>query len=241
MTYNMKAIIKPILKEPFVELRLGLGNKKQEILYSQTFRQSEKYKFFQRAFDFIYSNKISGDYFEFGSHRARTFRFALRESIVRNIKMNFFSFDSFQGLPDHKNNKLQNEWHMPGLLSTSEKEFKRLVLPFSKYRKIKCIKGFYKDSLNNVLYKNFKNNKVTASFINIDCDLENSVRDSLDFSLKFIRNGTILYIDDYYNTYYGDPRRGIPKITKSLLKKHKIKYEDWYQSSSCGRSFLLYK
>lgn len=114
-------------------------------------------------------------------------------------------------------------------------------MPFSKYRKIKLIKGFYNEFLNNVLYKNFKKNKVIASFINIDCDLEDSVRESLNFSLKFIRNGTILYIDDYYNTYCGDPRRGIPRITKSLLKKYKIKYEDWHQSSSCGKSFLLYK
>lgn len=91
----MKSEIKTILKEPWVQLDLVNQDKKQEIEYSQTFRQSEKLKFFQRAFDFLYSNKILGDYFEFGCHRARTIRFALREFIIRQMKMNFFAFDSF--------------------------------------------------------------------------------------------------------------------------------------------------
>jgi O-methyltransferase len=189
----------------------------------------------------LYSNKIVGDYFEFGCHTARTFRFALKESIVRQMKMNFYAFDSFEGLPDHKNNEKQNSWHMPGLLSTSEMQFKKLVSKFSKYRKINTIKGFYEKTLDNNLKKKLKTNQVKASIINIDCDLEKSVSKSLDFALNFIVNGTILYIDDYYTTYKGDPRKGIPKIVKSLLKKNNIVYENWYQSSSCGRSFLLYK
>lgn len=237
----MKSDIKSKLGEPWVELKIGNPNKKQEIEYSQTFRQQEKLKFYQRAFDFLYSNKISGDYFEFGCHTARTFRFALKESIVRQMKMDFYAFDSFEGLPNHRNNEKQNSWHMPGLLSTSEAKFKKLVSSFSKHRKINTIKGFYENTLNNNLKKKFKKEKVKASFINIDCDLEKSVSKSLDFALQFIVNGTILYIDDYYTTYKGDPRKGIPKIVKILLKKNKIISESWYQSSSCGRSFLLYR
>lgn len=130
---------------------------------------------------------------------------------------------------------------MPGLLSTSKKEFKKLVQKFSKYRKIITIKGFYDVSLNKKLYENLKAKKVFSSFINIDCDLEKSVQKSLDFSLKFITNGTILYVDDYYTTYKGDPRKGIPRIVKTLLKNNKITYENWHQSGSCGKNFLLYK
>jgi len=108
---------------------------------------------------------------------------------------------------------------MPGLLDTLEKQFKNLVSKFSKYRKINTFKGFYEKTLNNNLEKKLKKNQVKASFINIDCDLDKSVSKSLDFALKFIANGTILYIDDYYTTFKGDPRKGIPKIVKSLLKK----------------------
>lgn len=236
----MNSDIKIINREPFIDLKLK-NSKSFEILYNQTFRQKEKYFFFQKAFDFLYCNNISGSYFEFGCHKARTFRFALRESIIKKMKMDFFAFDSFQGLPDHKNNCKQNTYYAPGQLVTSEKEFLKLVQKYTKYRKIEIIKGFYEVSLNKKLYKTLKAKNVVSNFINIDCDLERSVKKSLDFSLKFITNGTILYVDDYYTTYKGDPRRGIPKIVKKLLKLNKITYENWYQTSSCGKSFLLYK
>ena len=73
-------------------------------------RQKYKYEFFQKAFDLIYDNTIQGDYFEFGVHRARTFRFALSQAKRRNMKkIKFLAFDSFEGLPDVKNNEKQND------------------------------------------------------------------------------------------------------------------------------------
>ena len=53
-------------------------------------RQKYKYEFFQKAFDLIYDNTIQGDYFEFGVHRARTFRFALSQAKRRNMKRSNF-------------------------------------------------------------------------------------------------------------------------------------------------------
>ena len=237
----MKSEIKNILKEPWVDLNFTKPTKKQEIEYNQTFRQSEKLKFFQRAFDFLYNNKINGDYFEFGCHRARTFRFALRESIIKNIPMNFHAFDSFKGLPDHGNNDKQNTWHTKGLLSTSDKDFKKLISKYSKFKKVSLYKGYYEDSLDKSLFLSFQKKKITASLINIDCDLEKSVSCSLDFSLNFIQDGTVLYIDDYYDTYNGHPKKGIPLVVNKLFKKHKIIFEPWYNAAGCGKSYLLYK
>ena len=54
----MKSEIKNIFKEPWVDISFKRPTKKQEIEYNQTFRQSEKLKFFQRAFDFLYNNKF---------------------------------------------------------------------------------------------------------------------------------------------------------------------------------------
>ena len=67
------------------------------------------------------------------------------------------------------------------------------------------------------------------------------MKESLSFALKFIVNGTILYVDDYYNVYNGDPRKGNPKVVKNLLKKNKIYFEPWHIVGTCGKSFLLYK
>jgi O-methyltransferase len=237
----MKSEIKNILKEPWVDISFKRPTKKQEIEYNQTFRQSEKLKFFQRAFDFLYNNKISGDYFEFGCHKARTFRFALREAIIKNMQMNFHAFDSFEGLPDHGNNDKQNTWHLKGLLSTSDKNFKKMISSYTKYKKVKLYKGFYEDTLNNNLISKFKKKNIIASLINIDCDLEKSVNSSLNFALKFIQDGTILYIDDYYDTYRGHPKKGVPLVVNKLLKKYEILFEPWYNAAGCGKSYLLYK
>ena len=51
----------------------------------------------------------------------------------------------------------------------------------------------------------------------------------------------MLYIDDYYTTYKGDNRKGIPKIINQLLKKNKIHYQPWHLIGAFGKSFLLYK
>ena len=190
---------------------------------------------------FMYGNNISGSYFEFGCHKARTFRFALRESIIKNMNMDFYAFDSFQGLPDHKNNEKQNAMYLKGSLNTKISDFKKLTESYKMYRKISIIKGFYKDTLTSKLKQKFKMKKKITSFINIDCDLQTSVSQSLNFALNFITNGTVLYIDDYYTIFNGDTRKGIPKIVNHILKKKKIHYEPWHLIGAFGKSFLLYK
>ena len=40
---------------------------------NQRFRQSQKFEFYRNAFDYIVDNDLAGSYFEFGTHRARTF------------------------------------------------------------------------------------------------------------------------------------------------------------------------
>ena len=181
----MKSDIKTITHEPWIDLRLK-KSKINFIQYNQTLRQREKYKFFQIAYDFLLANNIEGSYFEFGCHQARTFRYALRESIIKNIKQDFYAFDSFQGLPDQKNNQQQNKYFSPGLLKTNKNNFLRLVSKYKKYRKIYVYEGFYEDSLNKQLINKFKLNKTRVSFISLDCDLEKSVSSSLNFALKFI-------------------------------------------------------
>ena len=93
-----------VLEEPWVRLHTGkeleYWDKEEEIRWNQTHRQREKYQFYFKAFDFLTDNKITGDYFEFGCHRGRTFRMALTEARHHNLTdMDFLAFDSFAGLP----------------------------------------------------------------------------------------------------------------------------------------------
>ena len=121
------------------------------------------------------------------------------------------------------------------------KIFEKLISKYRKYKKIEIIKGFYNNSLTLKLKREFQKKDIKASFINIDCDLEISVKESLDYALNFVVNGTVLYIDDYYTTYKGDTRKGIPTVVSKLIKKHKLHFEPWHLIGAFGKSFLLYK
>ena len=77
--------MKTINNEPFILLKNKKYNtKKQEVIYNQIYRHKQKYSFFENALDYVYANNIKGDYFEFGVHKARTFRFFL-DILIKKI------------------------------------------------------------------------------------------------------------------------------------------------------------
>lgn len=230
--------------EPFIKIdieKLKKWKKKDEIIYAQQNRQLNKYIFFQKAFDLIYDNSIKGDYFEFGCHKGRTFSFALTHARRRLLKMNFFAFDSFQGLPDVKNNLKQNDKFGAKQLNTNVNQFLKIVNKFTFYkRNIFLIKGFYKHILDKKLISKFKRKKIKASLINFDCDLEQSVEQALKFSLNFIQQGTILYFDDYYSSYKGNPTKGIPKVIKKVFKKSRYSVVEYCNIGFAAKSYIVY-
>ena len=65
-------------------------------------------------------------------------------------------------------------------------------------------------------------NNVKACFINFDCDLMQSVDQALKFSMNFIQEGTILYFDDYFSSYKGNPNKGIPNVIKKRFKTQNL-------------------
>lgn len=94
--------------------------------------------------------------------------------------------------------------------------------------------------MNKNLIKKFNKEKIKASFICVDCDLGKSIMESLNFSFKFMINGCILYIDDFFNLTSGDPKNMLDKIIKKLAKKnHKILI-DWHLIGSFGKSYLVF-
>lgn len=227
-------------RNSYIKIKNNNLNDKLRIILNNNFRQNEKYLFYKRAYDFLWEHKIDGSYFEFGVHKAQTFRMALRESYVKKFTKDFYAFDSFQGLPHEKNFTDQNDRFKKGNLLTNERQFNKLINPYLKGRKVNLIKGFYNKTLNNSLIKKLRSKNVKASFVCIDCDLNKSVELAIKFCKPFLMQGTILYVDDYYSTFKGDPRKGNVKITKNFFLKNNILAEPYYNVASCGKSFLLY-
>jgi hypothetical protein len=241
--------VKFIDKEPFfVKKHPKKINKNITIKYNQILRQKYKYDFYDKAFDYIYNNNHSGDYFEFGVHKARTFNMALIISKIKGMNMNFYAFDSFKGLPDlrtygegkNKNNLKENFNYIPFSLKTESKIFDKLIKKNIQKRKVIKICGFYKDSLTKKLILNFAQKKIKSSFVCVDCDLKQSITESLNFSFKFMIDGCILYIDDFFNLSSGNPKNMLEMEITNIAKKNNKMLVSWHLVGSFGKSYLVF-
>ena len=79
-----------IEQEPYVKIpnksHFKNHSKALEIKINQQRRQKEKFNFFLNSFDFLNDSQIEGDYYEFGVHKARTFRMALSCARFYNLE-----------------------------------------------------------------------------------------------------------------------------------------------------------
>ena len=77
-------------QEPFIKIpsssEISKIENSERISINQQRRQSIKFDFFKTAYDFLSDSEIEGDYFEFGCHKARTFRMAMSASEFYNFK-----------------------------------------------------------------------------------------------------------------------------------------------------------
>ena len=162
-------------------------------------RQTEKSLFFRKTFDFLTDNRVKGDYLEFGCHRARTFRMALTEARKHNLQdMNFWAFDSFEGLPELEHESSVEIWKK-GALATAVEDFMRMINEHGLYAgRAHPVKGYYSDSLTPDLNKKFVGAGTKAALITVDCDLYKSAVPVFKFVDDLIQEGSIIYMDDLF-------------------------------------------
>jgi len=238
------------LEEPWFNLSLSsyenssasnAWRNQDEIIWNQNQRQQNKHIFYQLAYDFISSNRVSGDYFEFGCHRCRTFRMAMLEAKRHFLdEMRFYAFDSFEGLPEGYTDHEVKEW-IPGALKTDDEIFKRLILQSGFcLDKVTLCKGYYENSLSDKkVIEIFDNTK--ASMINIDCDYYESAVPIFSIIDKILQEGTILYIDDYFAGYKGNPTKGVSRAMIDWLDTTVWKLESYLNVGWSGKSFIAYQ
>lgn len=147
---------------------------------------------------------ISGYYFEFGSHSARTMKLCWKHT--RHLfDWTYVAFDSFEGLPEIQDIDRQEIW-AKGRLKTAEDEFVGAVTGAGMPRdRLITVKGFYDDSLTDELAARLAPRKAAAVYV--DCDLYASTTPVLKFIKPFLQPGTIIVFDDW-NCFIGDPEKG---------------------------------
>jgi hypothetical protein len=229
--------IKGVNKNPYIQI--NTQSRFSTITSNQKFRQKIKAHFFHLCFDYIKDQNIIGDYFEFGTHKFRTFYMAYKFSEIYTIEsMNFNLFDSFQGLPTseyHKSSKLSQ-----GNLKSSRDEL-LVFIQKNKFdlNKIRIFEGFYNSIPEHKEYQDLIKNKLNnrAALVCVDCNLYDSYLEALNLVLPFLQTGMILYLDDYNSSPQNkkNPRAAFEEF-KSVLGFELTPFLDvgWW-----GKSFIV--
>lgn len=235
--------IKTVNEEPFVYLPslddfYGLSDD-DRVLFNQKRRQKIRFDFFINAFDYLTGSEITGNYFEFGCHRARTFRMALScAHFYKMNSMNFHAFDSFEGLPDF-GDSLIDQWK-PRQLATSEVDFEKLVVGHNIFpNKIFMHKGFYAESLTPSLSKELLSKEGSAAaFINVDCDFYDSAVPVFNFIEPFIQHGMVLYLDDVFCAFKQNSKGGVLQAFNEFKSRSKFDFIEHMNVGWWGKSYI---
>ena len=222
---------------------------------NQRFRQSQKFEFYRNAIDFIIANHIAGSYFEFGTHRARTFTmvmsldsfYATNQGLTEGALApksgggymdKYFAFDSFEGWPSDASVAGDPQF-APGGAKTSEIEFLNLLTSFGQStERVELVKGFYEKSLTKSLATRFVNENVKASLITVDCNLYKSYKSVFAWIDQFIQPGMVLYLDDL-NTFRAQAGQGPKLAFKEYKEQTRWRFEPFLPVGWCGYSFIV--
>jgi O-methyltransferase len=156
-------------------------------------------------------------------------------------KMNFYAFDSFEGLPEVENETAVPFWQK-GALTTSEDQFMGMIREHKIYvDRVHTIKGYYSDSLTAALRESFVSKGSKVSLVNIDCDLYESAVPVFNFLEPLLQDGTVIYIDDFFAGYRGSPKKGVQLAFSEFLERSAFQFIEHMQIGWWGRSYIAYR
>ena len=167
---------------------------------------SSQGEIFHRTMQYLNHHKMKGDYFEFGTAEGQSLVSAYHLARHHDLfSMNFYTFDSFEGLPKLKGLD-KNGSFKPGDYAYSYEDFINFITRAKvDLNKVTAVQGWYKDTLNENTKKDLKSKK--AALIFIDSDMYESAGLALNFMTDYIQNGTIIIFDDWFCNW-GDPEMG---------------------------------
>jgi hypothetical protein len=168
---------------------------------SQVEYRSVNRRFFaiEQLTEYLIGADISGDYCEFGVWQGATFNYAYKNLSLYFKDMNFWAFDSFEGLPkpvgidaiDGYSSKFQGKEFYCSLDDFNS----NLINNGVDLNKVKIVKGWFDNTLNNETAAKYGMKKITAAWI--DCDLYESTVPVLKFITPYLSVGSVLLFDDW--------------------------------------------
>ena len=219
------------------------------------------------AAQYIITEGVDGDYYEFGCFKGQSFikaynainhyynkwsKFERTYQAFSNKKLaqkafekmrlhkcRYYVFDSFKGLPAIEGKDENHPIFSEGRYDCSKSDFElNLKKNNIELKDVNILEGFYEDTLSSDLKKKYNMNK--ASIILIDCDLYNSAKIVLNFITDLIQDGTIIIFDDWF-AYKGSPNKGEQLATKDwLLENKNIKLIPFARYGIYQQSFIVH-
>ncbi|MGY9006396.1 MAG: hypothetical protein ACKVJQ_09970 [Alphaproteobacteria bacterium] len=197
------------------------------------------HRFFDTAMGYLAAHH-EGDYYEFGCCGAGSMRMALAKSLKWQLDdMDFYAFDSFQGFP------------VTGELAMSEADFIASVQAQGiKADRVETFPGFYDQSLTKELQQTFLDKPRRPMLVNVDCDLHDSAISVFEFIAPLLQAGTILYLDDFWDTFHGikaghdsqsGKEFGTARAFNEFCEKYpRLKFYPFMRVGCWGMSFIAY-
>jgi O-methyltransferase len=175
------------------------------------------------------SDKIEGDYLEFGVFQGKTVIEAyhsFRRTFEQRIsevgfngtsgdatqrqriwdQMRFFAFDSFEGLPEPQGIDADTRDFSGGQYAAGVEEVRQNLLRAGvPADRVVFVPGWFDVTCMPATAEEHGIRKAAAIWI--DCDLYHSTTKVLEFVTPLLQDGTVIVFDDWYS-FRGNPRRG---------------------------------
>lgn len=194
----------------------------------------------------------NGDIYEFGVFTGGSIEFLIKDITVVDVPIRkIFGFDSFEGIPEEKLDKLNREEWQQGFCSaaktlncTKEKAIKYVEERlFPLHNNICLISGFWDEVLTDDIVNKY--DMKTASYIDIDGDIYTSAILALDFMFrnKLVVPGTLIGYDDWGGSleHSKEFESGESKAHKEMMEKYSVNAELLYKVGQPPHIQTLFK
>jgi hypothetical protein len=206
----------------------------------------ERYWFMAMAAGYLVDSGTKGDYHEYGTFGTTTFRMFLTHAKMMGYadwdkEVKFYGFDSYEGLPEFETKTADGHVWTPGSMAYSEEAFWRDIQAHGMFvDRVETVKGFFNKTLTPERQKEFLNSGRKIAFANIDCDLYESAVPVFEFIEPLLQEGSLIYIDDYFSGYNGNPTRGVAGAFNQYKETSRWAFQDFRTVGHWGRSFIAY-
>jgi hypothetical protein len=196
----------------------------------------------KQALWYAESEKIEGDYLEFGVFQGSSFISAFQawRTIARghdSLPRSFYGFDSFEGMKISNDN--DNHPGLPeGRFSVDFKKVeKRIARQFREHAKWKLIKGYLENSIIGKEPWDLGIKKIAVALIDLDYMAPTKI--ALDFMKPALHEGSIILFDDYL-MYRGSPNLGEQKaFSEFKYENPNFIFKRRFDYGGTGRAFIV--